>query len=277
MEHLEIQVFCPKNISEFLIQELFLLQFTSFQEEEDFFYAYIEKSEYSEEEFNSVISKYIKLGNEIRFEIKTLKNINWNKEWEKNYDPIIIDNKFFIKAPFHKIQKPDLKTFIISPSMAFGTGHHATTKLIMHIQQKIDFKNKRVLDYGCGTGILSIFSEFLGAKEIVAIDNDENAINCTQENIEFNNCKKILPITGEIDTVKGEKFDIILANITRNIIIKSAKSLAELLSQDSVLITSGYFYEDNELIINKLSKENFIFAENYSEDKWSSCLFKMNK
>ena len=222
---------------------------------------------------DNLIEKHKLSGDPVNFSLANIPDQNWNEEWEKNFEPVIIANKFLIRAPFHFVDAPHLTTFTISPKMAFGTGHHSTTQLMIELMMTSDMHDKKVLDLGTGTGILAIFAAYFGAREIMAIDNSTEAIDCTQENIEINNCTKITASVSEIEEIKIRSFDIILANINRNTLTENASYLAAMLSKNDVLLISGFYEKDIQYISAIFEKENLSFKTSLSKNTWAACQY----
>ncbi len=232
--------------TEILIAELGYAGFESFVENEDGVTAYIQKSADNE----SILDDIFILKND-EFKISYIKEeiaqVNWNQEWEKNFNPIQVDDLVSIRAPFHP--NPNLKyDIIIEPKMSFGTGHHETTHMMVQHLLTLDLKGKRVLDMGCGTGILAIFSEIRGANFIDAIDIDEWCYENTFDNLELNHCKKVDVYHGDASLLINKKYDVIIANINRNILLNDIKTYTNCLNKNGVLLLSGFYQEDIPLI-----------------------------
>ena len=185
----------------------------------------------------------------IDFSSKQLENKNWNEEWEKNFEPVVAAGRVGIRAPFHKPMGTEYE-IIIEPKMSFGTGHHATTASMISLMLNEQFEGKQVLDFGSGTGVLAILAEKLKAANITAIDNEEWAFNNCIENTERNQCVLIKAIHGDDSFVFDTKFDIILANINRNVILKNMAYWKGLLNGGGILIVSGVLQNDENDIIN---------------------------
>ena len=200
---------------------------------------------------------------------------NWNASWESNFPPIIMDDFCSIRADFHP--RPENVTFdiLITPKMSFGTGHHATTSMMIQFMKELNFQNKRVFDYGTGTGILAILAHFLGAKEIHAIDIDKWSVENARENFERNNCSDILLELGELSLIQNNQpYDIILANINRNVLLDSMERLAELLSDKGKLLLSGILIEDKEIIKQTAATVKLQCLNEKNQGQWSSILFE---
>ena len=222
--------------SDILLAELGELGFDSFVETEDGLQAYILEEYYKED-----LLKYVFVLNNPEFEItyntKTIEQVNWNAEWEKNFTPIVVSDNCRVRAPFHDKGNEEYD-IIIEPKMSFGTGHHATTHMMIQHILKDDFIGKKVLDMGCGTAVLAILAEMRGAEPLDAIDIDEWCYLNSIENAERNNCTKITVEQGDASLLSNRKYDIIIANINRNILLNDMKTYAKCLSKDCLLYTS---------------------------------------
>ena len=204
--------------SEILIAELSNAGFDSFLENEEGVIAYIPTEEFDEEIFAGI---HVLHSDEysISYTSSELEKVNWNIEWEKNFNPILVGEKCSLRAPFH--EKPDTEfDIIIEPKMSFGTGHHATTHMMLEFILNNEWEGKTVLDMGCGTGVLAILAEMKGAVKLDAIDIDNWCYLNTLENVERNNCSKISVYEGGAELLKGRRYDRIIANINRNILLE---------------------------------------------------------
>ncbi|WP_298782372.1 50S ribosomal protein L11 methyltransferase [uncultured Polaribacter sp.] len=263
----------PKEpATEILIAELGAIGFESFVENENGVTAYIQK-----EEWNATILEDIFVLNSDEFSIeynqKEVAQTNWNAEWEKNFSPIQVNNLVSIRAPFH--ENPNLKyDIIIEPKMSFGTGHHETTHMMIEHLLQLDLENKKVLDMGCGTGILAIFAEMKGAKPIDAIDIDNWCYENSLENVERNNCKNIDVYEGDSSLLINKEYEVIIANINRNILLMDMKVYTNCLAKKGTLLLSGFYEEDIPIIDAEVSKyglklETFIQKNNWVALKYN--------
>ncbi|MEN8966582.1 MAG: 50S ribosomal protein L11 methyltransferase [Polaribacter sp.] len=257
----------PKEpTSEILIAELGNVGFESFVENEIGVTAYIQKEAYKEN-----ILEDIYILNSEEFSIKYTKNevaqTNWNAEWEKNFTPIKVDDLVSIRAPFH--ENPNLKyEIVIEPKMSFGTGHHETTHMMVQHLLQLDLENKKVLDMGCGTGILAIFAEMKGAKPIDAIDIDNWSYENSIENVSRNNCKNISVYEGDSSLLINKKYDVIIANINRNILLMDMKVYTNCLKENGILLLSGFYQEDIPIIDAEVSKYNLNLDTYIERNNW---------
>lgn len=240
MDFITISVKCDSNLNDVIIAELFEIGFDSFQEFDDGFEGSCLKTDFSAEAINEVIEKYP----DTSLQVKEQEKVNWNEEWEKNYDPIEIANKCLVRATFHEA-KPGFKyEIIVNPKMSFGTGHHATTYQVIARQMDLDHQGKKVLDVGCGTGILSIMAAKRGASEIISTDIDDWCIENSEENFALNQVGNVQLIKGEIGTVNEGSFDIVIANINKNVLLNQIGDYASILVDGGTLLLSGFYTND---------------------------------
>jgi ribosomal protein L11 methyltransferase len=237
-----------------LINALGEIGFDTFEEVDFGFKAYIPSAEFDQDKLDGALSFYKDIFS-FSYEIILIPQKNWNEVWESNFEPIEISDKIFVRATFHQ-PKPEFPyEIVIDPKMAFGTGHHQTTSMMLELMLENDFENKKVLDMGCGTGILAIMAAKLGAAEITAIDYDPICYTSTIENSQLNNINNIKTICGSKEVIPHEKFDTVLANINRNILLDQIKNYDEALKPGGEIYLSG-FYEtpDLDIIIEAAGK-----------------------
>jgi ribosomal protein L11 methyltransferase len=264
----------PKEpATEILIAELGAVGFESFVENENGVTAYIQK-----EDWNSTILDTIFILNSDEFSIEYNKNeveqTNWNAEWEKNFTPIQVDDLVSIRAPFH--ENPNLKyDIVIEPKMSFGTGHHETTHMMVQHLLHLDLANKKTLDMGSGTGILAIFAEMKGAKPIDAIDIDNWCYENSIENVSRNNCHNISVFEGDASLLSDKRYDVIIANINRNILLMDLKVYTNCLNEKGILLLSGFYKEDIPIIDAEVSKYNLKLETFIQKNNWVA--LKYNK
>lgn len=249
------------------------IDFEGFEETDDSLIAYMGEDPADQE---TVAELAAELG--LKFEKHSLEQRNWNAEWEKNFEPVIIDGFCSIRADFHPEPENVLYDIVITPKMSFGTGHHATTALMMTIMRELDFKGKTVLDFGTGTGILAILAELLGAEQILGIDNDiwsyENAV----ENCGRNGTKNIVIQQAVLDDLNPElQYDIILANINRHILLQYMAQMATLLTGSKLLLLSGILTEDVEMIRESAVSSGFTYVKHMTDTNWVCMLFRLEK
>ena len=246
--------------TEILIAELGYAGFESFVETEEGVTAYIQKDEWNEhilEDINILDSEEFI----IQHTFSEIEQINWNEEWEKNFDSIEVDGKCTVRAPFHPNRNFEYE-IVIEPKMSFGTGHHETTFMMLQFILENDFEGKSVLDMGCGTAVLAILAEMRGASKLDAIDIDEWCFENSLENIERNHCKNISVFQGDASLLSGKKYDVIIANINRNILLNDMDTYRKCLDKGGVLYLSGFYLEDLPIITEACNNQGFTFVEN---------------
>ncbi|MDB9893845.1 50S ribosomal protein L11 methyltransferase [Flavobacteriaceae bacterium] len=256
----------PKEpATEMLIAQLGYVGFESFVEQDNGVTAYIQKQEWNSKILEDVFLLHSNEFN-ITFEHNEIAQTNWNEEWEKNFNPIQVDDLVSIRAPFHT--NPSLQfDIVIEPKMSFGTGHHETTHMMVQHLLALDLDTKKVLDMGCGTGILAIFAEMKGAKPIDAIDIDSWCYENSLENIQRNNCNHITVYEGDASLLK-EKYDVIIANINRNILLSDMKTYTDCLNENGVLLLSGFYKEDIVIIEDEVTKHGLTFETMIQRNNW---------
>ncbi|EGV43612.1 50S ribosomal protein L11 methyltransferase [Bizionia argentinensis JUB59] len=257
---------------EILIAELGYGGFESFVETETGVTAYIQK-----DEWNADILKDIQILDsdefEITFEYNEIEQVNWNAEWERNFNPIVVDDICAVRAPFHdKFDKE--YDIIIEPKMSFGTGHHETTHMMLQHILKNDFKDKSVLDMGCGTGVLAILAEMKGAKPLDAIDIDNWCYLNSLENVERNKCHHITVLEGDASLLKDKTYDIIIANINRNILLQDIPVYATCLNAKGLLFLSGFYKEDIPAIEELCNKVGLKCVDTLEQNNWVALKFE---
>ena len=257
--------------NEILMAELIEIGFDSFTEEHDGILAYIQKETFKEEELKEV---HLLQNPEIKisYTFQEMPNINWNEEWEKNFSPINVEDKVSIRAEFHGNQNLPHE-IIIQPKMSFGTGHHATTYLMIQQMLDMNFENKTVLDMGCGTSVLAIFAKQQGAGKTVAIDIDEWSVENSIENAARNSVE--LEISqGTAEHLGSENFDIILANINRNILISDIPTYVSVLNSGGQLLLSGLCFFDVDDILEVCTAQNLTLQKKLQREEWVSLLLE---
>lgn len=265
------KIFPLQPWNEILMAELIEIGFDSFTEEHDGILGYIQKDLFNEnqlKEINLFKNDEVK----ISYTFQEMPNINWNEEWEKNFSPINVENQVSIRAEFHENQNLPHE-IIIQPKMSFGTGHHATTYLMIQQMLDLDFQNKAVLDMGCGTSVLAIFAKQKGAGKTVAIDIDEWSVENSVENAERNGVE--LEVSqGTAENLGKEKFDIILANINRNILISDIPTYVSVLNDGGQLLLSGLCFFDEDDILEVCTQQNLTLKKKLQREEWVSLLLE---
>ena len=254
-----------------LVAELGSVGFESFTENEDGVVAFIQEADWKESLLNDIqILESDEVG--FSYEVEEIEQVNWNEEWENNFDPIVVENEVSIRAPFHS--NPNLKyDIVIEPKMSFGTGHHETTYLMIKHLMALDLTGKKVLDMGCGTGILAIFAELMGAEQVDAIDIDAWCYENSIENIERNHCQNIKVYEGDASMLKGRAYDVIIANINRNILLNDIGTYAESLNANGELYLSGFYTEDIPQINEAAEKNGLVLSVKYERNNWVGLKF----
>ena len=258
--------------SEILMAELGYAGFESFVETEDGLTAYIQKGEW-----NDAILEDIQILRsdefEITYDFEEIEQTNWNAEWEKNFNPIVVDEQCTVRAPFHP--KPDTPfDIIIEPKMSFGTGHHETTHMMIQYILENDFEDSSVLDMGCGTGVLAILAEKRGAQPLDAIDYDNWCYLNSLENVERNACNYISVYEGDASLLPGRHYDIIIANINRNILIQDMETYVSALNSKGILYLSGFYKDDIPIIVSECNKYGLSHVETKERNDWVALKFE---
>ncbi|MBB6112640.1 ribosomal protein L11 methyltransferase [Mucilaginibacter lappiensis] len=256
-----------------LINALGEIGFDTFEELEFGFKAYIPTDDFNEEQLNEQLLPYREMFT-FSYEIVFIPQKNWNEVWESNFEPIEIGDKIYVRATFHPARPEFPYEIVIDPKMAFGTGHHQTTSMMLELILENDFAGKKVLDMGCGTGILAIMAAKLNAAEITAIDYDPVCYDSTIENSALNHTVNIIPLCGSKEAIPDEQYDIILANINRNILLDQMERYAQVLKQGGEIYFSG-FYEspDLEIITDEARKHGLKYITHKKTNDWVAAKF----
>lgn len=251
------------------------LEIQALEEKEDSIILYHDNAAYLENIEIQLLDRAPWLSNS-NFKRDRRQNENWNKKWEASFEPIIVDDYCTIKASFHELIPRTKHVITIDPEMAFGTGHHETTYAMIEMMSTLNFQNKAVLDYGSGTGILAILAELEGAQSIVAIDYDEIATECAVKCIELNKCKNISCVMGELVSIDdNSKFEIILANINRNVLLENAEQLALRQNPNGILLLSGIMIIDRDIVIEKFKSVGYQLDNGIERGEWLCLKMKM--
>lgn len=277
MNYIEVVFKCSPNdevVNSVLSSMLGEIGFESFVETEEGTTAYVAETLFDEAKIKSILENFPVEDISISYIYTTIESRDWNEEWEKNYfKPLIIDDRCIIQSTFHKDPTVCEYNILIDPKMAFGTGHHQTTKLMIREILKEDFKNKSVLDMGCGTAVLGILASMRGADPVVAIDIDQWAYDNAIENLHLNNINNIEVRVGGADLLGKETFDVILANINRNILLNDIATYASVLNPQGVLYMSGFYVEDIPAIREECEKHGLTFVHNSEDTNWTAVKF----
>jgi ribosomal protein L11 methyltransferase len=256
------------SFKDIIISELGDIGFESFIEENNDLKAYIVSDDFNKNLLEQVARQY----NQFEYQVIEIEQQNWNAQWESSFEPIEIDKFCRIRAPFHDTDPSFIHELIIEPKMSFGTGHHATTRLIISLMQKIDFQGKNVLDMGCGTGILAIMAKKLGADHVHGIDIDTWAVENTLENAERNGIKELSAEIGDAQKI-NQGYDIIFANINRNILVNDMTTFAKHLKPGGSIYFSGFYENDIPIITQSANKNGLTYHDKLIEDTWAALHF----
>jgi ribosomal protein L11 methyltransferase len=258
--------------SEILIAQLGEKAFESFIETETGISAYVQKDSWSE----TILEDIQILDNpefKINYTFEEIEQVNWNEEWEKNFEAIEVDEKCHVRAPFHEKTNAEYD-IVIEPKMSFGTGHHETTHMMIQHILETDFTNKKTLDMGCGTAILAILAEMKGAQPIDAIDIDNWCYLNSIENAGRNNCNHITVYEGDASLLVDKKYDIIIANINRNILLNDMQHYVDCLNENGILFLSGFYTEDIPVISESCIAKGLTYEKQFEKNNWVALRFK---
>ncbi len=270
---LEIIVDPLDPFREMLLYRLSEVNFDMFEDTSTGLKAYVPVDKYDINTVREILDEIRLLGADIRCREELIPWKNWNEEWERNFQPEVVAGKIYIRADFHPINPGYPIEIIIQPRMAFGTGHHPTTALVMEMMLQMDFRHKSVIDMGCGTGILAILAVKQGAGSVIAIDNDPNATNNCRENCKNNTAGHIIVIEGDAAVLKDKSCDIFIANINRNIILNDLPLYKECIKPGGELLTSGYYLQDLPMIKNRADEMGFGCIDHLVEKDWCCARF----
>jgi ribosomal protein L11 methyltransferase len=264
-----------QRLSDILVAQLALIGFNGFVDNDEGLKAYISENDFNIDDVKdlSIVTMNTNL---IDISYKIIQEQNWNETWEKSFKPVIVEEKCIVRAPFHKPEKQYPYDIIIEPKMSFGTGHHATTYLMIKEALELNFNKKTVVDMGSGTGILAILAEKKDAAKILAIDNNEWAYRNCRENINLNKTKKITPILGDRKNLLQEKADIILANINKNVLMEDIPYYANILNNNGFLVVSGIYKKDMHDITEKAKHAGLKYVHHDEKNEWVSIQFQKN-
>ncbi|MDX1627697.1 MAG: 50S ribosomal protein L11 methyltransferase [Fulvivirga sp.] len=276
VDFLAVKINCDPDFRDILIAELSFLNYDSMMETDEGLEAYIKAGDFDEKALEGLKSQYVTAN--ITYQLEEVAERNWNEEWENNYAPISVEDKVLVRATFHKSESDYPYEIVINPRMSFGTGHHATTYLMLKNQLEIDHAGKRVLDAGCGTAILAIMAEKRGATDIIAYDNNTWSTENAPENISLNHCEHVQVMEGTIDSLDlSGTFDIILANINKNVLLQEMPSYVNYLSQEGIIVFSGFYEKDEHELIKKARNLGLSQQNKELKDGWSSLVFIKSK
>jgi len=264
MDSIQISIEASQEQQEILISELSELNAEGFEQTDTHLIAYFNEIGFDSYEVNEILKNHV-------FHTMTIEEKNWNEVWESNFQPVVVDDFCSIRASFHEPISGTEHEIVITPKMSFGTGHHATTYMMISQMRDIDFTGKTVFDFGTGTGILAILAEKLGAASVKAIDVDEWSIENTIENTAANNCSRIT--VERSSELPDGGFDIILANINRNVILQYLPGLKKRLEPGGSILFSGLLVTDRDDIVNACRGESLKMTKEIIRNNWISMLF----
>ncbi len=274
MDYYRVDIKCTPEQREIILAFLGDLPFDTFEESEGGWSAFMPFSDWDE----GVEQQLMELGK--RWDFSWSKTLipaqNWNARWEANFEPIVVEQFCAIRADFHPPQAGVEHEIIINPKMAFGTGHHETTYMVMAMMNRLPLAGRSILDYGCGTGVLAILAAKCGARSIDAIDYDILSYENTLENCQVNATTEVKAFHGTIEVLQEREYDVILANINRNVILDSLPALYSMLSPGGILVVSGFLLPDQELLQQSAEKAGFQYGELDHRNKWLCMSFYRN-
>jgi ribosomal protein L11 methyltransferase len=263
----------PELLSAFLITGLGEIGFETFDDNGLVLKAYIPEANYIVEDLEFLVDEIPDEFGKITWTITKIEQMNWNAEWERHFNPVIIYNTVLIRASFHHNLPTYPYEIIIDPKMSFGTGHHATTALMIKTMLGISFKGKTILDMGCGTGVLAILAHKMGASAITAVDIDEWAVSNSKENFYQNGIDQYTLLHGGIESLNQNQFNIILANINRNILVSDIPSYSNALIMGGLLILSGIYHTDLEMIRQVAEQNKLTYKNHIEKNSWVAANF----
>lgn len=265
--YFEFTIVCNDVLKEILIAELAEVGYDGFLDHDNGFSAFIPQNDYNEEVFAAILQKYKVNPADVPHNV--IAPQNWNAQWEAGYEPILVADKIIVRAPFHKIDKTFAYELIIQPKNTFGTGHHETTQLMLELMLNIPMQDKTILDYGCGTGVLGLMALKLGAKKVVGIDIDNWCTDNIEENKLLNGLDDFEFRLGDLSVIQSnEKFDGVLANINKNILLHSFQKLVSHINPNSLILISGFYESDLEDIQKAAMQFNLQLNNHIVKNNW---------
>lgn len=273
-QYLQLNVRCNPEFSEVLIAELALLEFDTFEENRSGFSAFAEEEKLDFDACKEVLERYAER-TALSYAIQKVARENWNKEWESHYPPVVIDGKILVKTAFHEVSEEYPVVINITPKMSFGTGHHATTAQMLSFLLQYPPAGQAVVDAGCGTGILAVMAEKMGAASVLGFDNDPWCIENSIENYRLNQCSKISSVLASgIREIENIQPGTVLANINKNIILRELPAYAASLSENGLLFLSG-FYSEDVVDLDTLAKSlGLLLLDSSEQDNWACLIYR---
>ncbi|MDX5420326.1 MAG: 50S ribosomal protein L11 methyltransferase [Hymenobacteraceae bacterium] len=274
MDFIEVALKVNPEFSDILTAEMGELGFDAFEDTPEGFNAYIDENKFSQEQLDDMLARYADFV-QVDYQVQKIERQNWNEEWERNFEPLFIADQVSVRASFHEKPSNARYDIVINPKMSFGTGHHETTTLMIENQLTLDHQGKRVLDMGCGTGILAIMAGELGASEIVAVEIEDWTVENARENAELNNYGSIDVRLGGAETIEGDQpYDIILANINRNVLLEDMPAYVAVLKPGGTLLLSGFYTEDLPALQERATELGLSYVSHRTKNNWISAIFK---
>jgi ribosomal protein L11 methyltransferase len=270
MSHIAITISAPSEIKDILIAQLADVGYEGFEEAGEQLIAYIPAEQFDENIITGMLGSH-----GLDYTKETIEQANWNAVWESNFQPVLVGSFCGIRAGFHdSLQGQVEHEIVITPKMSFGTGHHATTYSVIRLMEETDFRDKRVFDFGTGTGILAILADKLGAAQADAIDNDSWAVDNALENAETNHAAVRIWKEDQLDTLEAGSYDVVLANINRNILLANMKNMKRILKNHGILILSGILQEDEPAIVKAAGENGLALDKKAEKEHWLALSFK---
>lgn len=263
MNHIEVTIPCQEEQRDILIALLADMGYEGFEEKENCLLAYISKENYEDTALTFLLQPM-----QLKANTASLATKNWNEEWERNFQPVVVEGFCTVRADFHEPNPSTPYEIIIMPKMTFGTGHHATTQLMMEAMQSLAIKNKSVLDFGTGTGILAILAALLGAQTITGVENEQWSCENAVYNASRNNIENFQVLYGSLEQVEGQHYDIILANINRHILLQYMQGMAKLLTPGGQLLMSGILIEDETIVSEAAVQVGLTLQKVATKNNW---------
>ncbi|MBR4156390.1 MAG: 50S ribosomal protein L11 methyltransferase [Bacteroidales bacterium] len=261
-----------ENLKDMLMELLGSIGFDSFMDTDEGFEAYCQEPALDENELNDIMQME-QFANVKLLKKELIPDQDWNATWEASYEPVIINEFCRIRAPFHNVEGNYKYDLIIEPKMSFGTAHHETTSQIIELMLQSDFSGLNLLDMGSGTGVLAILAKKLGSATTVAIDNDEWAYRNALDNIRLNDENDIIVELGDANSLNDRQFDIILANINRNILLRDMKEYVKCLVDGGKIFFSGFYQEDLTLIAKEAERLGLKYSNHVTKNNWTAAVF----
>ncbi|MHC2991300.1 50S ribosomal protein L11 methyltransferase [Pontibacter sp. HJ8] len=274
MNFIEVALQVAPDFADILIAEMAELGFDTFEDTAEGFNAYINEAKFDQEALDEMLARYTDIM-QVAYQVQRIEQQNWNEEWERNFEQLFIADQVSVRASFHEKPANAKYDIVINPKMSFGTGHHETTTLMIENQLTLDHQGKRVLDMGCGTGILAIMAGELGAADIIAVEIEDWTVENARENAQLNNYPGIDVRLGGAETIEGEKpFDIILANINRNVLLEDMPAYVTVLKPAGTLLLSGFYTEDLPALQERATELGLNYVSHRVKNNWVSAIFK---